>query len=101
MKALHIVKKPIVTEKALKMGEKMTYTFYVDKKATKVDIKQAMKELYGHPVETVRIMNTPSKSRSYGRKSIIKKPQLRKALVTFRGKKKVDVTKVSKEKSKK
>lgn len=101
MKALYVVKKPIQTEKALKLSEKMTYTFYVHPKATKIDVKMAMKELYGHNVDTVRILTTPSKSRSYGRKSVIKRPKLRKAIVTFKGKKKVDVTKIPKEKSKK
>lgn len=101
MKALYTVKRPLVTEKALKMGEKMTYTFYVGKDATKVDVKTAMKELYGADVETVRIINTSEKKRSYGRKSIVKRPEMKKALVTFKGKKKVDVTKIGKEKSKK
>lgn len=101
MKALHIVKKPIVTEKALKMGEKMTYTFYVDKKSNKIDVKNAMKELYGHEVETVRIINAPEKKRSYGKKFVTKRQEMKKAFVTFKGKKKVDVTKVGKEKPKK
>ncbi len=101
MKALYTVKKSLITEKALKMGEKMTYTFYVDRKATKIDVKTAMKELYGHDVAVVRIINLPDKKRSYGRKFVIKRPELKKALVTFKGKKKVDVTKVAKEKTKK
>lgn len=101
MKALHLIKKSLITEKALKMGEKMTYTFYVDKNATKIDIKSSMKELYGHDVSNVKIVNLPSKKRSYGKKEVEKRPELKKAFVTFKGKKKVDVTKISKEKTKK
>jgi len=101
MKALYTIKKSLVTEKALKMSEKMTYTFYVNRKSTKIDIKTSMKELYGHEVANVRIINLPDKKRSYGRKFVTKRPEMKKALVTFKGKKKVDVTKVAKEKTKK
>jgi large subunit ribosomal protein L23 len=100
MKALYTIKRPIVTEKALKMGEKMKYAFYVHPKATKIDVKQALKELYGHEVESVQMMIMPVKKRSYGRKEIGKRNELKKALVTFKGKKKVDVTKVAKDKTK-
>ena len=47
MKALYTIIKPIVTEKAIKLSDKMTYSFYVHSKATKIDVKMAVKELYG------------------------------------------------------
>lgn len=100
MKVLYTVKRPIVTEKALKESEKMKYTFYVHKAATKIDIKRALKEIYGHEVATVQVSVMPVKKRSYGRKEIIKRPEMKKAMVTFKGRKKVDVTKIAKDKSK-
>jgi len=97
MKALHTILKPIVTEKALKLGEKMSYTFYVNKRATKVDVKMAVKELYGQDVASVRMMLTPSKSRAYKRSTITKRPKMKKAIVILKGRKKIDVTKISKD----
>jgi large subunit ribosomal protein L23 len=100
MKALYTIIRPIVTEKALKQGEAMKYAFYVHTKATKIDVKQAIKELYGHEVDTVQLMVMPVKKRNYGRKEIIKRKELKKAIVTLKGKKKIDVTKITKEKTK-
>jgi len=101
MKALHTIIRPIVTEKALKQGEKMMkYAFYVHKKATKIDVKIAVKELYGQEVDTVQMAVMPKKKRNYGRKEIEKRNELKKAIVTLKGRKKIDVTKVAKDKTK-
>lgn len=100
MKAIYTIIRPIVTEKALKQGEKMKYAFIVNKNATKIDVKIAVKEIYGHAVDTVQMLIMPIKKRSYGRKEITKRPELKKAIVTLKGKKKIDVTKVAKEKTK-
>lgn len=100
MKALQTIIRPIVTEKAIKMGEKMKYPFYVHKNATKIDIKQAIKELYGHDVATVRIARTPAKTRGSRNMIVTKRPEMKKAIVTLKGGKKIDITKVAKEKKK-
>ena len=50
--------KPIITEKATKASELgNTYTFVVDTKANKVEIKKAVEDFYGVNVEKVRTMN--------------------------------------------
>jgi large subunit ribosomal protein L23 len=58
-----IIKRPIITEKNNRVQEKLNkYTFEVDVKATKDDVKKALKELY--PTITVTSVNTivtPSK----------------------------------------
>lgn len=100
MKALHTIIKPIVTEKATKQGEKFTYAFYVNKRATKIDVKQAIKELYGHDVATVRMIISPTKTKLMKRTLVDKRPEMKKALVILKGKKKLDVTKISKESKK-
>lgn len=97
MKTLHTILKPIVTEKALKLGEKMSYTFYVHKKATKIDVKMAIKELYGQDVASVRMLVTPSKSKAFKKSTITKRPKMKKAIVMLKGRKKIDVTKISKD----
>lgn len=97
MKAIYTIIKPIVTEKATKQGEKFTYAFYVNRSATKVSVKQAIKELYGQNAENVRMIVTPAKTKIMKRALVDKRPPMKKALVTLKGKKKLDVTKVSKE----
>lgn len=101
MQTLHTILKPVVTEKAMKRGEINQYTFYVHPKATKIDVKIAVRELYGQEVESVKLMTTPLKKRTVGRREIVKRKKMRKAIVTLKGKKKIDVTKVTKEKPQK
>lgn len=100
MKALYTIIKPVVTEKALKMGDKMSYTFYVRSRATKVDVKIAIKELYGKDVATVRMARNPAKTRGGRGRVITKRQSLKKAIVTLKGRAKIDLTKVTKEKKK-
>lgn len=52
-----IIKRPIITEKNTRVQEKLNkYTFEVDVKATKLQVKEAIKELY--PEVTVVAVNT-------------------------------------------
>lgn len=101
MKALEVIISPVVTEKATKLGEKFTYLFYVDKRATKVDVKMAIKELYGHDVARVKMMVMPEKTRVMRRAIVNKRPIRKKAIVTMKGGKKLDITKMTKEATKK
>lgn len=101
MKALYTLIKPVVTEKAIKMGDKMIYAFYVHSSATKIDVKMAIKEAYGHEVATVKMLKTPAKKRTVKKYSVNKRPLMKKALITLKGKKKMDITKISKEPTKK
>ena len=101
MNSVYTIISPIVTEKATKLTEKQVYAFFVNKKATKVDIKNAIKELYGQEVEDVRIIISPAKTRIIKRATVDKRPSMKKALVTLKGGKKMDVTKLVKEPSKK
>ena len=98
MKAIDVILKPVVSEKATMLAEKFIYLFYVNKQASRVDVKRAMKELYGADVAEVKIMNTPSKSRTVKKSVVDKRSSMKKAVVTLKGKKKLDVTKMSKEK---
>ncbi|ACX73523.1 ribosomal protein L23 [Methanocaldococcus vulcanius M7] len=60
MDAFDVIKMPVVTEKTVKMiEEENKLVFYVDKKATKEDIKKAMKELFDVEVEKVNTLITP------------------------------------------
>lgn len=101
MKSIYTIIRPVVTEKATKLGEKMKYLFYINRKATKIDIKHAIKEMYGLEVKDVRIIQLPSKQRMAGKKIIGKRPEIKKAIVTLKGKKKMDMAKLVKNTAKK
>jgi large subunit ribosomal protein L23 len=97
MNAHQVIVKPIVTEKATKLAEKMSYVFLVHTKATKIDVKRAIKEIYGHDVATVRSSISPAKKRVIRRAVVNKRNELKKVIVTLKGRKKFDVTKFAKE----
>ena len=54
---MEILKKPILTEKVTALTEKFNrYTFKVDPRANKLQIKEAIEKLYGVQVERVNTM---------------------------------------------
>lgn len=97
MDTLYTLINPVVTEKATALSTKFKYAFWVNRKATKIDIKRAIKDAYGVDVATVHIMNTPAKTRMARRMVVDKRPAMRKAIITLKGGKKLDVTKMGKE----
>ena len=53
---------PVITEKAMRnQAENNEYTFQVDKRANKVDIKNTVESIYNVTVESVRVMNVRGK----------------------------------------
>ena len=53
-----IIKKPIISEKATLLSENENrFTFEVDPKANKIEIKNAVEKMYGVQVTGVRTMN--------------------------------------------
>lgn len=86
MKLSDVLIKPILSEKANKQSEKMNrYSFVVDKKANKLEIKKAIEEFYGVQVENVNTIVVPSKLKSKYTKAgyiVGRKPSKKKAIVT-------------------
>lgn len=84
---MDIIKKPVITEKMTEVGEKENrYGFIVDKRANKLQIKQAVKEIYGVEVATVNTMNYSGKTKSrYTKAGFItgKTNSYKKAIVTL------------------
>ena len=87
MKLSDVLIKPILSEKANKQSEKMNrYTFIVDRKANKLEIKKAIEQFYGVQVEDVNTLVMPSKLKAkYTKAGFIvgRKPAKKKALVTL------------------
>lgn len=97
MNAHQIILKPLVSEKGTQLENIKTYSFLVAKKATKVDVKNAIKTIFGADVAQVKIVITPSKSKQLRKGSAVKRAELKKAYVTLRNRAKLDLTKFSKE----
>jgi len=62
-----IIKRPIVTEKSIGMLHDKKYTFEVDKRANKVEIRKAVEKMFGVQVEKVWTINVKPKRKRLGR----------------------------------
>lgn len=86
MRLYKIIKKPLLTEKTANMQlGKPRYAFEVAPDATKIDIKVAIKELYGVEVAQVNVLHTREKFK-YGKKRgmQVRKRCTKKAYVTLK-----------------
>ena len=61
-----VIKKPVLTEKSYDHLPSKTYTFEVDKNANKLEIKQAVEEIFSVQVESVHTINSDGKLRRQG-----------------------------------
>ena len=82
-----IIKKPIITEKATMQSEmENRFTFEVAPSANKIEIKNAVENMYGVQVTEVRTMNYGGgkPSTKYTNRGIVEQPSRRwkKAIVT-------------------
>ena len=89
-----ILIKPIVTEKMTIQGEKLNrYGFIVDREANKVEIKNAVEQMYGVTVKDVNTVNYHGKRKSrYTKAGILtgRANHFKKAFVTLAGEDKID-----------
>lgn len=92
---MDILIRPIITEKATAASEKANcFSFEVDKRANKVQIKKAIESFYGINVDSVRTMIVPAKrSVRYTKAGMIsgKKSSYKKAIVQVRGGEVIDL----------
>lgn len=59
---MNILIKPIITEKATSQSELLNrYAFVVNKKANKLEIKNAVEKMYSVAISSVKTMNYPVK----------------------------------------
>ena len=68
-KYLEIIKAPVITEKSENEKEKGKYTFKVDPRANKIEIKEAIEKLFNVKVTAIRTLNVKPKKRRVGRYS--------------------------------
>jgi large subunit ribosomal protein L23 len=85
-----VIKRPIVTEKTTKLVEMNKYTFEVDRNANKIEIAQAVEQLFNVKVKSVNVINELAKTKRVGKYSGLK-PAVSKAIVTLAEGFKIDV----------
>ena len=82
-KEFKIIRRPIITEKSVKLSKQGKYVFEVAKSATKPEIKKAIEKIYKVKVKKVNIVKVPSKKRGWG-KYEGEKRGFKKAIVTLK-----------------
>lgn len=92
----NIIRNPVITEKSAQLQEKKIYTFWVSPKATKIDIKIAIKSLYGVDVKEVKMVKVPNKFRAIRKGVMNKRKEFSKAYITLNKGAELDFTKVEK-----
>lgn len=82
MHPYQVLKRPIITEKSLSQARNGQYTFEVDVRANKHEIKQAVEKAFSVRVVAVKAMVVPGKERRSGR-HLTHTPIWKKAVVTL------------------
>lgn len=79
-----VVKRPIITEKSNILADLYgQYTFEVDRRANKHQVKEAVEQIFDVDVEKVRIVNVKPKRGRYGRRTVVRELAWKKAIVTL------------------
>ncbi|MFA4886091.1 MAG: 50S ribosomal protein L23 [Desulfotomaculaceae bacterium] len=85
-----ILKKPVVTEKSTSLLQDNKYTFVVDPRANKTEIKQAVEKTFKVKVEKVNTMNVKGKIKRV-RRIPGRTPDIKKAIVTLKKGDKIEI----------
>lgn len=92
---MEILIRPIITEKATAESEdRNRFTFVVDRRANKIEIKKAVEKFYGVNVDKVRTMIMPNKiSVKYTKAGMVEggKGAYKKAIVEVRSGETIDL----------
>lgn len=78
-----VIKAPLVSEKSSSSQAEGKYTFWVDRASNKIEIKKAVKEIYGVDAIKVHVLNAKGKKRRL-RYHEGKRPDRKKAIVTLK-----------------
>jgi large subunit ribosomal protein L23 len=91
MHTYEILIRPIVTEKAVILADYYNqYTFEVDRRANKHQIKDAVERAFDVEVTAIKIINVAAKMGRHGRRRVISKSARKKAVVTLAAGQRID-----------
>ena len=86
-----IIRRPVITEKAMKSSEQNQVVFEVSMKATKPEVKQAVEALFGVKVKAVNTLRQSGKQKVFrGKKG--QRSDYKKAIVTLAEGQNIDMT---------
>lgn len=88
--APRVLLRPLVTEKSTRLQGQQKYLFAVDRGANKVEIRRAVRALYGVDPVRVNVQNLDGRVVRYGR-SVGRTSAWRKAIITLKAGQKIDV----------
>jgi large subunit ribosomal protein L23 len=93
MNSFEIIKTVRMTEKGTRQTEKLNqYTVVTDKRANKIQIRQAVEELFKVKVVRVNTMSVRGKARRQNSLARGKTPDWKKAIVTLKDGDKINLT---------
>ena len=78
-----VILSPVASEKSAMMEDEGKYTFVVDPRANKIEIKQAVETIFGVKVASVNTQNRQGKTRRT-RDGIGKRKNIKRAIITLR-----------------
>lgn len=85
------LRRPVITEKAMKVSEQGQVTFFVPMDATKPEIKKAVEGLFGVKVKAVNTLCVGGKAKMFrGAKG--QRSDMKKAIVSLQDGQNIDVT---------
>ena len=88
--AYQVLLKPLVTEKAAALGAHNQYVFMIDPRMNKIEVKKAIRTIYGINPLAVRIITMQGKAVRYGRRYGVTK-NWKKAMVSLKAGDKIEV----------
>jgi large subunit ribosomal protein L23 len=81
-----VIVRPVVSEKSYGLLDEGVYTFVVDPKANKTEIRQAVEAIFDVRVASVNTLNRKGKSKRNRRTATFgKRPDTKRAIVTLFG----------------
>jgi len=85
MHLYEVLKRPVMTEKSYALADEHNqYVFEVDRRANKMQVKDAVEARFGVTVTDVRIINVKPKTRKRSlRQTAVRKSGWKKAIVTL------------------
>ncbi|MBM7865889.1 50S ribosomal protein L23 [Heliobacterium gestii] len=85
-----VLKKPVITERSMDLAQENKYTFVVEPKANKIEIKHAVEQLFNVKVLDVHTMNVKGKPKRMG-KYAGRTADKKKAIVTLKDGDKIEI----------
>ncbi len=86
-----IIEQPLVTEKSVMTSEQGKYTFRVSRNSNKIEIAQAIEQIFNVKVDKVNTITVRGKKKRVGRYPKGQTPNWKKAIVTLQPGQKLDI----------